>query len=100
MLEMPCDFVSQRHFEFSDLFKQIVAPYHGLIDSSVLLYLAEKLEIETELHTAVNNQSQTNNNQVNESTINKQSKKRKNPFLKRSATHDLDDALSLRSQVS
>lgn len=32
----------------------MVAPYHGLLDADVLNYLAEKLEIESEVHTTAN----------------------------------------------
>ena len=94
MLEMPSDFVSKNvEFEFPKLFKQMIAPYHGLLDVSVLNYLAEKLEIESELHTTAN---VTKTTAIIQKKI---SKKRKNPF-NRTVTHDLDDALSLRSQIS
>lgn len=53
MLEMECVFVTTPNFEFIELFKEMVGPYHNLLDQSVITYLAEKLEIESELHTTM-----------------------------------------------
>ena len=94
MLEMECVFVKNPHFEFLELYKQMVGPYQSLIDQSVLTYLAEKLEIESELHTTMQtSQISTKCAQVDK----KINKKRKNPFMN---VNDGIDALSLRSQVS
>ena len=97
MLGVPCDFANTTNFEFTELFKQIVAPYQGLLDARVIQYLAEKLEIESELHTTA--YSQTEEKEESKDSIKKRpSKKRKNPFNKESKQQD--DLLSVRSKQS